>query len=175
MFPDNLPKCKQAFQNWKDLGDGRTMKPGHRDKIWQIQNNNIDSINALAKAEYIRLNGNADLFLPIPHVDIELFQHLAVYIWMQAGGENTFDESQCVASLCSKGLKDEALTLAKSKGLVGLMYFKVPKELINNTTAILVFQESIIEYLYQLYFVKDSENATKIANKISNGEIYKNT
>ena len=68
MIPDNFPGCKIAFQKWKDLGDGVDTKPGHRDKIWDLENKRIDFVNSLAKAEYIRLHGNDECFIPIPHL-----------------------------------------------------------------------------------------------------------
>ncbi len=80
MIPDNYPECKKAFEDWK------TLEGGSVDEEWDRENKRIDEVNSLARAEYIRINGDDTGFFPIPHVNEEFFHHLAVHIWDKAGG-----------------------------------------------------------------------------------------
>lgn len=167
MIPDNLPGCKQAYEQWIDLG-----AKGHRHKCWNATNERIDHVNELAKLMHIQQGKPSETFVPIPHICEEEYQHLATYIWMQAGGEDTVDYSTDFMTLCSKGQKEAAVAAAKEQKLLGISGVNLPKVFIDDEINCDRFYKMLVAAYCSLTFCKNQEKFTKIISCIQSHQIY---
>lgn len=161
MIPDNFPAAKDAYDKWKRLGGAAKGNTTHRDQVWNAQNKHIDYINELAKAEYIRLNGNDTLFLPVQHINKEEYEHLAAFMWKEADGEDIYDYDNCFVTQCGKGNIRKAFQICLDTNLTGISGTSLPAEYshdsVERTTFYLYLTQAYVELMYFKNHVKHVE------------------